>query len=119
MRAITAVPVCSSSRQFANNIELARILIAKGANVNNVDELGFTPLLDAAGNGDRNAAMVKLLIEHGAQVNVKSSDTIEICQERPPQAGASDSAAIRCAVELRSHRSASQGRRRCQCEGRS
>ena len=62
----------------ANNIELARILIAKGANVNNVDALGFTPLLDAAGNGDRNAAMVKLLIEHGAQVNVKSGDTIEI-----------------------------------------
>jgi cytochrome c553 len=42
-----------------------------------VDELGFTPLLNAAGNGDRNAAMVKLLIEHGAQVNVKSGDTVE------------------------------------------
>jgi ankyrin repeat protein len=61
----------------ANNIELARILIAKGANVNNADELGFTPLLDAAGNGDRNAAMVKLLIEHGAHVDAKSGDTIE------------------------------------------
>ena len=62
----------------ANNIELARILIAKGANVNDVDELGFTPLLDAAGNGDRNAEMVKLLIEHGAKVNVKSGDSIEM-----------------------------------------
>src|SRR5579863_760014 len=62
----------------ANNIELARILIAKGANVNNADELGFTPLLDAAGNGDHNAEMVKLLIEHGAQVNTKSGDTIEM-----------------------------------------
>jgi len=72
---------------FANNIELARILIAKGANVNNVDALGFTPLLDAAGNGDRNAAMVKLLIEHGAQVNVKSGDTIETVKNGPIKLG--------------------------------
>ena len=62
----------------ANNIELARILIAKGANVNNADELGFTALLNAAGNGDHNAAMVKLLIEHGAEVNAKSGDAVEI-----------------------------------------
>ena len=67
----------------ANNIELARILIAKGANVNNVDQLGFTPLLFAAGNGDHNAAMVKLLIAHGAQVNVKSADTVETVKNGP------------------------------------
>ena len=67
----------------ANNIELARILIAKGANVNNADELGFTPLLFAAGNSDHNAAMVRLLIEHGAQVNVKSADTVETVKNGP------------------------------------
>ncbi len=61
----------------ANNIELARILIAKGASVNTADVTGFTPLLNAAGNGDRNAAMVKLLIEHGAEVNAKSADSFE------------------------------------------
>lgn len=71
----------------ANNIEFARILIAKGANVNNVDELGFTPLLNAAGNGDHNAEMVKLLIEHGAQVNVKSRDTEEVVKNGPLMLG--------------------------------
>lgn len=71
----------------ANNIELARILIAKGANVNNVDQGGFTPLINAAGNGDHNAAMVKLLIEHGAQVNAKSADTIETVKNGPLMLG--------------------------------
>jgi ankyrin repeat protein len=71
----------------ANNIELARILIAKGANVNNADEIGFTPLLDAAGNGDHNAEMVKLLIEHGAQVNAKSGDTVEVVKNGAIQLG--------------------------------
>lgn len=71
----------------ANNIELARILISKGAKVNNVDELGFTPLLNAAGNSDRNAAMVKLLIEHGAQVNVKSADSVETVKNGPLMIG--------------------------------
>jgi ankyrin repeat protein len=61
-----------------NNIEVARLLLAKGAKVNSVDGGGFTPLLASAGNGDRNAAMVQLLIEHGAAVNVKSGDTFEI-----------------------------------------
>ena len=30
--------------------------------------------MSADGNGDRNAAMVKLLLENGASVNVKSGD---------------------------------------------
>jgi FOG: Ankyrin repeat len=61
-----------------NNLEVARLLLAKGAKVNSVDGGGYTPLLGAAGNGDRNAAMVQLLIEHGAAVNVKSGDAFEI-----------------------------------------
>ena len=67
----------------SNNLEVARLLIARGAQVNNVDEGGFTPLLNAAGNGDRSAAMVKLLLEHGAQANVKSGDTAEIVKNGP------------------------------------
>jgi ankyrin repeat protein len=61
-----------------NNLEFARLLLAKGANPNTVDDGGFTPLTQAAGNGDRNAAMIKLLLDHSAAVNVVSSDTLEI-----------------------------------------
>ena len=71
----------------SNNLEVARMLIARGARVNNVDEGGYTPLLIAAGNGDRNAAMVRLLLDQGAQVNVKSGDTAEIVKNGPIQIG--------------------------------
>jgi len=67
----------------SNHIELVRLLLAKGANVNTADEGGFSPLMSAAGNGDRNAALVKLLLEHGAAVNVKSGDTAEIVKNGP------------------------------------
>jgi hypothetical protein len=67
----------------SNHIELVRLLLATGANVNTTDEGGFTALMAAAGNGDRNAAMVKLLLDHGAAVNVKSGDTAEIVKNGP------------------------------------
>jgi len=67
----------------SNHIELVRLLLAKGAKVNAADEGGFTPLMAAAANGDRNAAMVKLLLEHGATVNDKSSDTAETVKNGP------------------------------------
>ena len=67
----------------SNNIEVVRLLLAKGADVNIVDECGYTALLNAAGNGDRNAPLVKLLLEHGARVNVKSGDTAEIVKNGP------------------------------------
>ena len=50
-----------------NNVEVARLLVAKGA------ELG-----DAVSAGDRSAELVKLLLDHGAKVNVASGDTVEI-----------------------------------------
>ena len=71
----------------SNHIELVRLLLAKGANVNTTDEGGFTALMAAAGNGDRNAALVKLLIEHRAAVNVKSGDTAEIVKNGPIRLG--------------------------------
>jgi ankyrin repeat protein len=67
----------------SNHIELVRLLLAKGADVNTTDEGGFTTLMAAAGNGDRNAALVKLLLGHGAAVNVKSGDTAEIVKNGP------------------------------------
>lgn len=67
----------------SNHIELVRLLLAKGAGVNTADEGGFTALMAAASNGDRNAAMVKLLLGHGAAVNVKSGDTAEIVKNGP------------------------------------
>ena len=67
----------------SNHIELARLLLAKGADVNTADEGGFTALMAAAGNGDRNAALVKLLLDHGAAVNVKSGDTAEMVKNGP------------------------------------
>ncbi len=67
----------------SNHIELVRLLLANGANVNTADEGGFTALMAAAGNSDRNASMVKLLLEHGGAVNVKSGDSIEIVKNGP------------------------------------
>jgi len=51
------------------NIELARFLIARGANVNCRGEEGGTPLHEAAGNGQ--IELAKLLLAHGARVNAK------------------------------------------------
>jgi ankyrin repeat protein len=67
----------------SNHIELVRLLLAKGADVNIADLGGGTALMAAAGNSDRNAAMVKLLLEHGAAVNVKSGDTAEMVKNGP------------------------------------
>jgi hypothetical protein len=61
-----------------NNLEVARMLLAKGANVNIADNGGFTPLHGAATNAYRGGALVKLLLEHGAAVNAKSDDTAEV-----------------------------------------
>lgn len=55
-------------------LKIARMLIAKGANVNFGADVGyfdgFTPLHGAAGSG--HAGIAKLLMEHGAQVNAAS-----------------------------------------------
>jgi len=67
----------------SNNLEVARMLIARKAEVNTVDEGGYTPLVNAASNGDRSAAMVKLLLEHGAKVNVKTGETAEVVKNGP------------------------------------
>jgi ankyrin repeat protein len=50
-------------------LELARLLIARGANVNCRGEEGVTPLHEAAGSGQ--IELAKLLLEHGASINAK------------------------------------------------
>jgi len=55
---------CISSR-----LDMVRLLVQKGASVNEEDDIGETPLRSAAVRGDHD--VVKLLIELGADVNVK------------------------------------------------
>ena len=53
-------------------IELARLLIKRGANVNCRGEEGVSPLHEAVGGGQLEFA--KLLLEHGANVNAKDDN---------------------------------------------
>ena len=57
---------------FNGYVEVAKLLIEKGADVNTTISNGFTPLYVACLNGD--AELVKLLIEKGADVNPTKSD---------------------------------------------
>ena len=58
----------------ANRVEIARLLIQRGANVNAVDKNGMTPLLYAVSIDYGDAAMVDLLVKSGAKRDVKSKD---------------------------------------------
>ena len=61
------------SAAAARQVEIARVLIAHGANVNATQaDSGFTPLHEAALNG--NLEFARLLLEHGADVNAKMKD---------------------------------------------
>jgi len=61
-----------ASAAAAKQTEIARLLIAHGANVNARAASGHIPLHEAAGNG--NVEMVKLLVENGADVNARTDD---------------------------------------------
>ncbi len=61
------------SAAAARQLEIARLLLAHGANVNaRQADSGFTPLHEAAANGDLELA--KLLLEKGADINAKMTD---------------------------------------------
>src|SRR5688572_22072981 len=63
------------SRSVLNHeLELAKMLIARGANVNASDKLGMTPLLRAASSDFGDAAMVELLLKSGARADAKNRD---------------------------------------------
>jgi ankyrin repeat protein len=57
-----------------DEVEMARMLIARGANVNVVDKLGMTPLLWAANIDFGDTAMIELLLESGARTDARSKD---------------------------------------------
>lgn len=60
---------------FNKNIDLIKVLILSGANVNSRNKIGFTPLIYACTmkwNIIERIECVKLLLEHGANPNIKS-----------------------------------------------
>jgi ankyrin repeat protein len=57
-----------------NEVELARMLIGRGANVNVVDKQGMTPLLWAANVDFGDTAMIELLLKAGAKTDVRNKD---------------------------------------------
>ena len=63
-------PLASASA--AGQYEIAKKLIARGANVNSRASNDFTPLHESAASGRLDFA--RLLLEHGADVNAKTSD---------------------------------------------
>jgi ankyrin repeat protein len=63
----------------AGDIDVVRVLLAKGANPN-INDMGFTPFLQAAGvtmggGGTPNTAIMDLMIQHGADVNAQVTGT--------------------------------------------
>lgn len=57
-----------------NEVGLARMLIARGANVNAGDKLGMTPLLWAANVDFGDTAMIELLLKSGAKTDARNKD---------------------------------------------
>jgi len=67
-------PIAAGKRAIhvARTPEIAACLLAHGAQLNVRDNLGYTPLHQAAGMG--NLPLVKLYIKHGLNVNDKTKD---------------------------------------------
>ena len=59
---------------IANRTKVARLLIARGANVNKTDKHGMTPLLYAASIDFGDSAMTELLIKSGADRKAATKD---------------------------------------------
>jgi len=57
-----------------NEVEMARMLIARGANVNVVDKQGMTPLLWAANVDFGDTAMIELLLKAGARTDARNKE---------------------------------------------
>ena len=72
---------------YVNDADTVRLLLAKGANPNTKDELGATPLFQAASNGDRNTEVVRLLLQHGADVNAVCAEALDTAKNGPMALG--------------------------------
>jgi ankyrin repeat protein len=57
-----------------NNVALARLFIERGGDVNGIDKAGYTPLLLAASIDFGDTAMMELLLEAGARVDIRNPD---------------------------------------------
>ena len=55
-----------------NRLDLARLFLERGANVNHVDKAGYTPLLLAASIDFGYTAMIDLLLDAGARIDAKN-----------------------------------------------
>jgi len=60
------------SATAANQLEAARVLLAKGANPNCRGDGGYSPLHEAAGSGQLELA--RLLLQHRADTSAKGDD---------------------------------------------
>ena len=59
---------------IANRVDAARLLIARGANVNAVDKNGMTPLMYAASIDFGDSAMIALLVKSGAKREARTKE---------------------------------------------
>ncbi len=59
---------------LGNQVEVARLLIERGADVNRADRIGFTALLYAASIDFGDSAMIDLLLKSGARADVRTKD---------------------------------------------
>jgi uncharacterized protein len=59
---------------IGNEMNVARLLISRGANVNSVDKKGMTPLLYAASIDYGNSSMIDLLLKSGANPMARTKE---------------------------------------------
>jgi uncharacterized protein len=59
---------------LGNQVEMARFLVERGAEVNHTDKLGMTPLLYAASIDFGDSAMVDLLLKAGGKREARTKD---------------------------------------------
>jgi hypothetical protein len=59
---------------LGNQVEVAQLLIARGADVNHTDKIGFTPLLYAASIDFGDSGMIDRLLKSGAHADVRTKD---------------------------------------------
>jgi ankyrin repeat protein len=59
---------------IANRLEMARLLIQRGADVNHVDKNGMTPLLYAASIDFGDTSMIDLLLKSGARADARTKE---------------------------------------------
>ena len=59
-----------------NRLEMARLLIASGADVNYADSTGMTPLMYAAATNFGDPTIIDLLIKSGARLEARGKDGV-------------------------------------------